>query len=163
MKLRNCFLILMTLILTSFFVGCKSNDLAKRCAEKYPCIPTKEVIDSIVYKTDTIRSWTVLTDIPLLKIRCFEYVAKDSIEVFKIPCSCISEKETIYRTQYVLDTANVVFLGSEIVRLRKDSFNLSVKISSDTSKHDFYRISFFGLLGLVLLVVGFIGWRITRK
>lgn len=114
-------------------IGCNS---AKKCADKFPCTPTKEVIDSIVYHTDTLRIWQDLSSIPILKIKCFEYMGKDSVQVFRIPCNTIIQEKEIWRTQFVLDTAKIIYLSDEVLRLQKDSLKLNQRLIDNENKYD---------------------------
>ena len=161
MGFYNKILFIALLILS---VGCNS---AKKCAQKYPCSISKEVIDSIVYHTDTLRIWQDLSSIPILKIKCFEYMGKDSVQVFRIPCNTIIQEKEIWRTQFVLDTAKIIALSEQLSRLQKDSLRLNQRLIDSNNRFDkkyyFYRNGFFWTWGVFFLLALFLIWRKTRK
>lgn len=145
-------------------VGCNS---AKKCAQKFPCSISKEVIDSIVYHTDTLRIWQDLSSIPILKIKCFEYMGKDSVQVFRIPCNTIIQEKEIWRTQFVLDTAKIIALSEQLSRLQKDSSEIAKKLTDSENRFDrkYYWWKYLSLFtwGLIILLLGFLIWSKTKK
>ena len=152
------------LIVITLFASC---NLAKKCSDKYPCAVSKEVIDSIVYHTDTLRIWQDLSSIPILKIKCFEYMGKDSVQVFRIPCNTIIQEKEIWRTQFILDTAKIIALSEQLSRLQKDSSEIAKKLIDSNNKFDkkyyFYRNGFFFTWGVFFLLALFFLWRKTKK
>lgn len=145
-------------------IGCNS---AKKCADKYPCTPTKAVIDSTKTVTYTVQRWEELSKMPIIKISCFEHIGKDSIQIFSIPCIDSITKTFVYRTQFILDTAKIVYLSGEVLRLQKDSLRLNQRLIDNENKYDkryyFYRNGFFFTWGVFFLLALFFLWRKTKK
>lgn len=141
-------------------IGCKTN-------KPLPCVPIKVVIDSIVYKRDTIKIWQPLSEVPILKITCFEHIGKDSIQIFSFPCNSINEQQIIYRTRTELDTVYNLYLQGEVSRLQKDSLKTAQTLfelkNSTDKKAYFYKTAFFISLGLIVLLAAFLIWRLTRR
>jgi hypothetical protein len=147
-------------------VSCR-RDLAKECAKNYPCTPTKEVIDSIVYHTDTIHVWETLSSIPMMKVRCYEYTKKDSFEIYSIPCNNIIEQKEIWRTQWYEDSAKISIFMKENTQLRKDSLRIAQKLVDSENRYDkhyyFFRNGFIWSWIIIILLSALFIWRATKK
>ena len=155
------------LITVALFSGCISDKkLAEKCQSKFPCVEKSATV-VLTVKHDTIYNYQPLPPLPLAGIKCFQFNGKETIEIFKIPCTCVNTTTVKEKTITVLDTAKVYFLSSEVSRLKKDSAELKqqlVKLQSTTdNKSYFYKTGFFVSLGLIILLAAFLIWRLTRK
>jgi len=139
------------------------------CRTSKPCLPcvVTEKADSVIYRTDTLKIWQSLADIPMINIRCFEYRKNDSFEIFKIPVNIFSEQKEIYITRTILDTNKIVELTDFLQRMRKDSIRAAQKLADSENRYDkkyyFYRNGFFGVLGISFLLALFFIWRSVKK
>lgn len=159
MILKNILGITLSLCLL-FFSSCKSKDLAKQCAEKYPCAVSKEVIDSIVHIVDTFVRYQPL---PSPIIRCYEYKENKQIELLFYPCKCLNSIDTVYKSKSILDTAKIIDLSGQLSRLKKDSAIIAKKLVESESRYDkkyyFFRNGFLLMLLLILIIIGLLVWR----
>ena len=139
------------------------------CRTSKPCLPcaVTEKTDSIVYRTDTLRYWQQIGDLPIIKITCFEHTGKDSIQIFSFPCSSINEQQIVYRTRTILDTNKIIELTDFLQRMRKDSIRTAQKLTDSENRYDkkyyFYRNGFFWVLGISFLLALFFIWRSVKK
>lgn len=152
------------LFATLLFASCMSKSkLAQRCATEFPCTETSTVI--VTTKLDTIYQWQELPPLPLVGIRCFEWNGKESIEIFRVPCTCVNK--TIEKAVYFEDSTKIYFLSTRVAQLQKDSVNQRKAFDKLnfglTNKAYFYKIGFWVLSLVVVLLAGFLIYRLTRK
>ena len=142
-------------------------DLAKECSTKYPCVASKEVIEKVEVRTDTIFQWQELPPLPIAGIRCFQWENEKSIEIFKVPCAAINEQKTIYLTSYILDTAKIATLSYQVALLQKDSAKMAQKLSGSENRYDkyvtFWKWGFWWTWIVIVLLSGFYIWRKTEE
>ena len=155
------------LITVALLSGCISDKkLAEKCQSKFPCVEKSATV-VLTVKHDTIYNYQPLPPLPLAGIKCFQFDGKETIEVFRVPCTCINTTTVKEKTVTILDTAKVYFLSSEVSRLKKDSAELKqqlVKLQSTTdNKSYFFKTGFFISLALIVLLAAFLIWRLTKK
>jgi len=135
------------------------------CRTKKICPPCTVIqkTDSVVYHTDTVIRYQNISEIPLMKIKCFEYIGKDSLQIFRFPCKTIYEQKEVFRTNTVIDSSQIVYLTDLIHRMQRDSIKLSQKLTDMSNGKSKYQSIFYWLLGVVVLLAAFFIWRVTKK
>ena len=143
------------LITVALLSGCISDKkLAEKCQSKFPCVEKSATVVLSV-KHDTVYNYQELPPLPLAGIKCFQFDGKETIEIFRVPCTCVNTTKTIEKTITVLDSAKIdsAELKQQLVKLQ----------STTDNKSYFYKTGFFVSLGLILLLAAFLIYRLTRK
>lgn len=166
MKVVSNFRFILILAVAVFSNCMSKHRLAQRCASEFPCVEkTATVILSV--KHDTIIEYQPLSTLPNIKIRCFEYIDTQTIEIFRFPCNIINTTTIKEKTITILDSAKVFFLSGEVSQLQKDSLLLSMSLKASKANNDkkfyFYKTAFFISLALIVLLAAFLIYRLTRK
>ena len=155
------------LITVALFSGCISDKkLAEKCQSKFPCVEKSATV-VLTVKHDTIYNYQPLPPLPLAGIKCFQFDGKESIEIFRVPCTCVNQTVTKEKTVYYEDSAKIFLLSSHVAELQKDSVNQRKQIDKLNlgldRKSYFYKTGFFISLGLIILLAAFLIYRLTRK
>ena len=155
------------LITVALFSGCISDKkLAEKCQSKFPCVEKSATV-VLTVKHDTIYNYQPLPPLPLAGIKCFQFDGKETIEIFRVPCTCVNTTKTIEKTITVLDSAKIFLLLDQLAALRKDSVKTAQILFELKNKKDnkayFFNTGFFVSLGLILLLVGYLIYRTTRR
>ena len=155
------------LITVALFSGCISDKkLAEKCQSKFPCVEKSATV-VLTVKHDTVYNYQPLPPLPLAGIKCFQFDGKETIEIFRVPCTCVNTTKTIEKTVIIADSAKIYLLLDQLTAMRKDSVKtaqLVFELKNSTDKKAYlYKWGFWGLAIALILLIAFTVYRLTRK
>lgn len=153
------------LLLLSFcisLIACGSQKkLMQKCKDLIPPCDSARVEYRVVSKTDTLWKPVAMSNLPLLDIRCFEFVDSSRLELNLtplrfIPCPVVENTKIEYSTIYLRDTFELnecradLAKSSEVIEQKKKTISTLYWVLG--------AVSF-----LLLLVIAIIVYIITKK